>query len=168
MQWNDAGGKILFLCNHCRIVLNNNITDTTYSIDIDSPFAADMPFMGNAESQLQPEAPEPNASNANAEELDCRHQIESTLLHERHLASEDCMCEDTRLGHDPNKFCETCKLTTAMSAHKGKSPLDKHNDITGGLGEELHVDILYNPATRCVIPSLHTKFLLAMGDLNHA
>jgi transposase InsO family protein len=74
------------------------------------------------------------------------------------------MWEDTKLGRDPDEFCETCKLTTARSARKGKSPLDKHSTITNP-GEEFHVDILYNPATRCVIPSLHTKFLLGIVDL---
>jgi hypothetical protein len=51
VQWNDAGGEILFLRNHCRIILTDDITDTSYSIDVDSPFAADMPFTGNAEPQ---------------------------------------------------------------------------------------------------------------------
>jgi hypothetical protein len=65
VQWNDAGGEILFLRDHCRIILTDDVIDTSYSIDVDSPFAADMPFTGNAEPQ-----PADNQNIQHSEEQD--------------------------------------------------------------------------------------------------
>ena len=171
VQWNDAGGEILFLRDHCRVVLHDDQNDDVHTVDVDSPFAIDMPFTANADVVEQGEAPtEEQPVITNPEENDARRLIDTTLLHDRlghrsvstlHLASEDKVWDDVRIGKDPDDFCETCKLTSARTARKGKSKIHEEIDDVKP-GQVVHVDILHNPATRCIIPSLYTPYLLGI------
>jgi hypothetical protein len=76
------------------------------------------------------------------------------------LEAEDKLWDDIDVGHDTDSFCDKCKITTARAASRGPSRTD---NSTWKPGQRVVINIVANPASRCVVPSWHHKYYLALS-----
>ncbi|KAG7372377.1 integrase core domain containing protein [Nitzschia inconspicua] len=101
-----------------------------------------------------------------------KHSVEQHLLHQRlgHraistllLAEEDDVWADVRMIPDQEKFCQTCKITTAHKANRGSSPLEQLDDLVPGMC--VMVDIVKNPVSESITSNTYYPFYLTATDL---
>jgi hypothetical protein len=63
----------------------------------------------------------------------------------------------------PDRFCETCRLTTARKANRGHSPLEVMEELVPG--SFVMVDILANPTTSSITAATFFPYYLAITDV---
>ncbi|KAG7340335.1 reverse transcriptase RNA-dependent DNA polymerase [Nitzschia inconspicua] len=148
-EWYQCGGQITFMPDRCRIEILDSDDIPIHTIDTDPIYAAEKI---NEERLLTVTQPEP-ARRKNSVEQHLLHQrlghrAISTLL----LAEEDDVWADVRMIPDQEKFCQTCKITTARTTNRGSSPLEQLDELVPGMC--VMVDIVKNPVTDNVFAAL--------------
>jgi hypothetical protein len=70
---------------------------------------------------------------------------------------------DATIGRDKDRFCKTCRLTTARKANKGKSPLEHFEELIPG--SFVMVELVTNPAASSVTAATLFPYYLAITDV---
>jgi hypothetical protein len=68
---------------------------------------------------------------------------------------------NVKIVPDKDEFCETCKITLARKANRGKKPLEN----LGPPGQMIMIDIIPSPATRLLTPDTYHKYYLGIIDV---
>ncbi|KAG7362456.1 integrase core domain containing protein [Nitzschia inconspicua] len=159
-EWNQCGGQINFLTDKCRVQILDSNDFPIHTIDIDPIYAADEI---NNDRVLTVSAPKatPKKIRIEQELLHQRlgHRAISTLL----LADEDDVWADVKLIADDEKFCETCKITTARRAKRGSTPLEQLEEVVPGMC--IMVDLVKNPVTESITSNSYFPFYLTITDM---
>jgi hypothetical protein len=79
------------------------------------------------------------------------------------MAYEDGIWNDKKSVSDPEEFCQTCQITTARKANRGKSPLDELQEIIPGTF--VMIDIANNPSNRSITSSTYFRYYLNITDV---
>jgi transposase InsO family protein len=79
------------------------------------------------------------------------------------MATEDDIWADAAIDPVDDRFCETCRLTTARKANKGNSPLEELEDLIPG--SFVMVDIVTNPTSFSVAAATFFPYDLAVTDV---
>jgi hypothetical protein len=79
------------------------------------------------------------------------------------MANEDALWNDVKIVQDKDEFCETCKITLARKANRGKKPLEDLGPVVPG--QMIMIDIIPSPATRSLTPDTYHKYYLGIIDV---
>jgi hypothetical protein len=155
-EWNRCGGTVTFLMDRCRISIFENEDKLINTIDVDPIYAIE----------------EVNQQQVLSVNNNKRVSVSQTLLHQRlghratsalHLAHEDNLWSGIIVRGDKDHFCETCRITTARKANRGKNPIETLEDLVPGTF--ISVDIVKNPTKESITPATYFQYYLAITDV---
>jgi hypothetical protein len=79
------------------------------------------------------------------------------------MANEDALWNDVEIVPDKDEFRETCKITLARKASRGKKPLENLGPVVPG--QMITIDIIPSPASRSLTPDTYHKCYLGIIDV---
>jgi hypothetical protein len=161
-EWNACGGWITLRPD--RAILD------VYSRDDECIASIEVPPVAGATGVDQ--GYQVNASQTRHAQSPKRTKVQQRLLHRRlgHrpisallLAQRDNIWSDIEIIPEQDEFCETCKITTAQKANRGRQPLEDLEPVVPGTF--VMVDIINNPSSRSITRNTFFPYYLAVTDV---
>ncbi|KAG7336585.1 hypothetical protein IV203_014897 [Nitzschia inconspicua] len=144
----------------CRIEILDSDDIPIQTIDTDPIYAAEEINQDRVLTVTQPEtARRKHSVKQNLRHQRLGHRAISTLLR----AVEDDVWADVRMIPGQEKFCQTCKITTARKANRGLTPLEQLDELVPGMC--VMVDIVKNPVSESITSTTYYPFYLTATNM---